>query len=131
MKKRNVTRWLGLTLCAALAAGALAGCGSGGQGASSPAADSAGESADSAGGSADSGVANASETLAGTEEEVVLKMFAVADAPLNQRLADEYWPVLNDAVKEAVNATIDYTYASGNDYTNNYQLALASGENTI
>lgn len=128
MKKRNVTRWLGLTLCAALAAGALAGCGSGGQGASSPAADSAGESADSAGGSAASGSADASEALAGTEEEVVLKMFAVADAPLNQRLADEYWPVLNDAVKEAVNATIDYTYASGNDYTNNYQLALASGE---
>lgn len=63
-----------------------------------------------------------------TSEEVVLKMFAICDAPLNQRLADEYYPILNEAVKEAVNATIEYTYASGNDYANNYQLALASGE---
>ena len=97
-----------------LTACALAACGTAAQDAPDPSA-AAGQTA-------------TAEAQPDTSEEVVLKMFAVADAPLNQRLSDEYWPVLNDAVKEAVNATIDYTYASGNDYTNNYQLALASGE---
>ena len=114
MKKRNATGWLGVSLCMTLTACALAACGTAAQDAPDPSA-AAGQTA-------------TAEAQPDTSEEVVLKMFAVADAPLNQRLSDEYWPVLNDAVKEAVNATIDYTYASGNDYTNNYQLALASGE---
>lgn len=59
---------------------------------------------------------------------VVLRIFAIVDAPLNQKLADEYFEVLNAYTKEKLNMTIEFRYASGNDYANNYQLALASGE---
>lgn len=59
---------------------------------------------------------------------VVLRVYAIADAPLNQKLADEYFKVLNEYTQKALNVTIEYRYASGNDYQNNYQLALASGE---
>lgn len=121
MKKQIASKFLGITFAALFAASALAGCGLGnaGQTPSQP----AGSTEINSGSSAETQTA-----AAGTGKEVSLKMFAIIDAPLNQRLADEYWPVLNEAVKNAVNATIDLTYASGNDYANNYQLALASGE---
>lgn len=61
-------------------------------------------------------------------EYVTLNVFAIADAPLNQQKADEYYKVLNDYLKEKLNCGINYVYAAGNDYTNNYMLALASGE---
>lgn len=59
---------------------------------------------------------------------VELRMFVIADAPLNQAKADEYFKVLNDYTLKTLNMTIKQVYASGNDYQNNYQLALASGE---
>ena len=61
-------------------------------------------------------------------EYVTLNMFVIADAPLSQSKADEYYKVLNDYLKEKLNCGIRYVYAAGNDYTNNYMLALASGE---
>ena len=59
---------------------------------------------------------------------VTLNMFAVADAPLNSQKAEEYYKALNDYLKEKLNCGINYVYAAGNDYTNNYMLAMASGE---
>lgn len=61
-------------------------------------------------------------------EYVTLNMFAIADAPLDQKKSDEYFAVLNDYLKEKLNCGINYVYASGTDYTNNYMLAMASGE---
>ena len=59
---------------------------------------------------------------------VTLNMFAIADAPLNQQKADAYYKTLNEYLKEKLNCGINYVYASGNDYTNNYMLSMASGE---
>lgn len=59
---------------------------------------------------------------------VELKMFAIADAPNNTDLSKEFWDELNARLKEELNCTIDYTYAAGNDYMNNYALAITSGE---
>ncbi len=59
---------------------------------------------------------------------VELKLYAIADAPNNTDLAKQYWDELNATLKEELNCTIDYTYAAGNDYKNNYALAIASGE---
>lgn len=61
-------------------------------------------------------------------EFVTLNLFAITDAPLDQKKADEYNKILNDYLKEKLNCGINYVYASGNDYANNYMLALASGE---
>lgn len=116
MKRKNILKLLSLALVTCLCASSAIGCGS----SSTQSTTTAPESSSSS--------EQASETTFDTSEEVTLKLYAISDAPLNQQMADEYYPILNEAVKEAVNATIDYTYASGNDYTNNYQLALASGE---
>ena len=59
---------------------------------------------------------------------VELQMYAIADAPNNTDLAKQYWEQLNTRLKEELNCTINYTYAAGNDYKNNYALAIASGE---
>ena len=64
----------------------------------------------------------------GDLEYVELKLYAIADAPNNTDLASQFWDELNSRLKAALNCTIDYTYAAGNDYTNNYALALASGD---
>lgn len=59
---------------------------------------------------------------------VELKMFAICDAPTDTDLAKQYWEQLNERLKEELNCTIDFTYAAGNDYRNNYALAITSGE---
>ncbi len=127
MKQRIATRVLGTVLSTALLASSLIGCGNSGQTPNTAPSEPAASNA-----SGDSETAAASEPKAepalDTSKEVTLRMFSISDAPLDQSKADEYYPVLNAAVKDAVNATIDRTYASGNDYANNYQLALASGE---
>ena len=64
----------------------------------------------------------------GDLDYVELKMYAIADAPNNTDLAKQYWDQLNARLKEELNCTIDYTYAAGNDYKNNYALAITSGE---
>ena len=69
-----------------------------------------------------------SSGYAGDLEYVKLKMYAISDAPNNTDLAKEYWDKLNDRLKKELNTTIDFTYAAGNDYKNNYALAIASGE---
>lgn len=61
-------------------------------------------------------------------EYVELKMYAIADAPTNTELAAQFWDQLNERLKKELNCTIDFTYASGNDYKNNYALAVTSGE---
>lgn len=63
-----------------------------------------------------------------TLDYVELQMYAIADAPNNTDLAKQYWEQLNTRLKEELNCTINYTYAAGNDYKNNYALAIASGE---
>lgn len=123
MKKQNIKRFLGITLTAAMAFSMMTGCGS----SETPQAAPAAPVSDS-GTVSDDASSEEQAAVLDTSKEVTLKMFTIADAPLDQRKADEYWPILNAAVKDAVNATIDYTYASGNDYANNYQLAMASGE---
>lgn len=129
MKKQNLRKLLGITLTAAMTVSMFAGCGSKEQQTTpEPAASDTEVSEAASGPDTDSNSQNNQDVSMDTEKEVALKMFAIIDAPLNQSLADEYWPVLDEATKEAVNATIDLTYASGNDYANNYQLALASGE---
>lgn len=117
MKKNFASRMGKLVLATILTASMLAGCGSG-----NPPKTDDGASVKSTG-----SLGEAESITPDTSKEVQLKMFAIVDAPLNQRMADEYWPILNEEVKNAVNATIDFSYASGNDYANNYQLALASG----
>lgn len=69
-----------------------------------------------------------SETNASDLDYVELKMYSISDAPNNTDLADEFWEKLNERLKKDLNCTIDYTYAAGNDYKNNYALAIASGE---
>ena len=63
-----------------------------------------------------------------TSEYVELRLFAIADAPNDAELGAKFLEELNAKLKEELNCTIKYEYASGNNYTNNYQLALASGE---
>ncbi|MDR1530903.1 MAG: extracellular solute-binding protein [Clostridiales bacterium] len=72
----------------------------------------------------------AAEEVSGvdTSEFVTLKMFSISDAPNNQEMADAYYPILNEMTRQKLNAVIDITYAAGNDYANNYALALASGD---
>lgn len=60
--------------------------------------------------------------------QVELRMFAIADAPKNAELSDEFFTLFNEKLTEKLHCTINYEYAAGNDYKNNYQLALASGE---
>ncbi len=64
----------------------------------------------------------------GDLDYVELKMYAIADAPNNTDLSKKYWDELNARLKKELNCTIDYTYAAGNDYKNNYALAITSGE---
>lgn len=59
---------------------------------------------------------------------VELKMFAIMDAPKNQALAEQYYALLNEQLKEKLNCTIKVDYAAGNDYQNNYQLVMAAGD---
>lgn len=59
---------------------------------------------------------------------VELRVFAIADAPRNADLAAQYYEKLNAMLLEKLNCTIKYDYAAGNDYQNNYQLVMASGE---
>ena len=61
-------------------------------------------------------------------EYVELKMFAISDAPNDQEKANEYFEKLNAMLKEKLNCTIKVDYASGNNYQNNYQLAMSSGD---
>ena len=62
-----------------------------------------------------------------TSEYVALRLFAIADAPNDAELGAKFMEELNAKLKEELNCTIKYEYASGNNYANNYQLALASG----
>lgn len=64
----------------------------------------------------------------GDLDYVELKMYAIADAPNNTELSKQYWNELNAKLKKELNCTIDYTYAAGNDFKNNYALAITSGE---
>ncbi len=62
-------------------------------------------------------------------KKVELKLFMISDAPLNQDDTDKFYAALNTLMTKDLNATIKITYAAGNDYQNNYSLALASGDN--
>lgn len=77
-----------------------------------------------------SAAASTAATTAKPEElkQVTLKMFAIMDGPKNQELGDQFYKQLNEKLTEALHCTIELNYAAGNDYKNNYQLALASGE---
>lgn len=68
------------------------------------------------------------EDTAADDELVTLKIFAIADAPNNTDLAEEYFVELNKMLEEKLNINVEYTYAAGNDYKNNYALAVASGD---
>lgn len=59
---------------------------------------------------------------------VELKMYAIADAPTNTDLSKQFWNEVNTILKKKLNCTIDYTYAAGNDYKNNYALTVTAGE---
>lgn len=103
----------------------MAGCGS-----STPEAGEAGTTSGSkeAGGSASEELAAAEYKGEADLEYVELQLYAIADAPYNTDLAKEYWNQLNKKLKEDLNCTINFTYAAGNDYKNNYALAVTSGE---
>ncbi len=75
-------------------------------------------------GSAASGAAPAGDI----SEFVELRMFAIMDAPLNQDMANQYFETLNAMLEEKLNCRIKVDYASGNDYQNNYQLVMSSGD---
>jgi putative aldouronate transport system substrate-binding protein len=64
-----------------------------------------------------------------TSKKVELKLFQISDAPLNQADTDAFFAALNAKMEKDLNATIKISFAAGNDYQNNYSLALASGEN--
>lgn len=63
-----------------------------------------------------------------TSKEVELRMFSISDAPQNPEMDQKFWNDLNGQLSEKLNCTITREYASGTNYQNNYQLALASGE---
>ncbi|MFF2091241.1 extracellular solute-binding protein [Paenibacillus sp. NPDC058174] len=71
---------------------------------------------------------NANSGYTGDLDYVKLKMYAISDAPNNTDLSKQYWEKLNAVLKKELNTTIEFTYAAGNDYKNNYALAVASGE---
>jgi ABC-type sugar transport system, periplasmic component len=61
-------------------------------------------------------------------KQVKLKMFAIMDAPKNQDLSDQFYKVLNEKLTKELHCTVELNYAAGNDFKNNYELAVASGE---
>lgn len=61
-------------------------------------------------------------------KQVTLRMFAIMDAPKNQDLTDKFYKELNEKLTKALHCTVELNYAAGNDFKNNYELALASGE---
>ena len=110
VKKQTLTKLIAAGLASAMVIG-TAGC-------AAPAAAPAA-----------SGSSEAQEATAeGEKPFVTLKMYAIADAPNDTELAKEFWDQLNAQLKEDLNINIEYTYAAGNDYKNNYALAIASGE---
>lgn len=111
--KKLIAAGLAMSLMAGLAACAQIPAASGGQNAAEVS-----QNAEDAGAASD------------TDEKpfVTLKMYAIADAPNDTDLAKEFWDTLNERLKDELNINIEYTYAAGNDYKNNYALAVASGE---
>lgn len=117
MKKKKVTA---LLLAAAMVISSLAGCGNKGTDNTGTAAGTA-STAEANSGTSDTAQPDISKTLN-------LRMFSISDAPQSQDLSDKFWEDFNSRLKEKLNCTIDYEYAAGTNYQNNYQLALASGE---
>jgi putative aldouronate transport system substrate-binding protein len=77
-------------------------------------------------------VVSFSAAAEGTEfdisKPVTLRIFSISDAPNDPALGAQFMADLNAILKEKLNVTIEREYAAGNNYQNNYQLALASGE---
>ena len=125
MKRKSVKKLMAMLLLSAMVLGSAA-CGAKQEPAKEetqePAKEETGESAK------EEAQPDAGETAKEELPYVELKLYAIADAPNNTDLAKQYWEELNATLKEELNCTIDYTYAAGNDYKNNYALAIASGE---
>ena len=120
MKRKSMMKRMAAFLTAAMVL-SLTACGG----------QEAAAGAQSAGASEQGSAVSAEETEYQGDQDleyVELKLYAIADAPNNTDLAAQYWEELNKQLKEDLNCTIDYTYAAGNDYKNNYALAIASGE---
>ena len=120
MKRKSMMKRMAAFLTAAMVL-SLTACGG----------QEAADGAQSAGASEQGSAVSAEETEYQGDQDleyVELKLYAIADAPNNTDLAAQYWEELNKQLKEDLNCTIDYTYAAGNDYKNNYALAIASGE---
>jgi len=62
-------------------------------------------------------------------KNVELKLFTISDAPLNQDDTNQFYAKMNDVLTKSLNCTLKIDFAAGNDYENNYSLALASGVN--
>lgn len=129
MKRKSVKRLMALLLMSAM----VLGCGACGGKTEEPAKEEAAapEKEDTQDAGTEETAPETPEAGETGEEElpyVELKLYAIADAPNNTDLAKQYWDELNATLKEELNCTIDYTYAAGNDYKNNYALAIASGE---
>lgn len=112
-KKKMMAAMMAVTLAAV----SMAGCGK--KPDAAPSADTA--AAGTAAGTAAAGTPD-------TSKEVTLRMFSIADAPLSLELDKKFWTELNETLKSRLNCTISREYASGTNYQNNYQLALASGD---
>lgn len=125
MKVKKVTA---LFMTAAMVLGTLAGCGSSNSGAGDSSASAGGESAAPAGETSAAQESGDTASALDTSKKVELRMFSISDAPQNQELDAKFWNDLNSQLAEALNCTITREYASGTNYQNNYQLALASGE---
>jgi putative aldouronate transport system substrate-binding protein len=59
---------------------------------------------------------------------VTLKLFSISDAPLDQNMARTWKADFDKMTREKLNVVVETNYAAGNDYANNYTLAMASGE---
>jgi len=117
--KRHSKKLLGALLVLVLLLSTLAGCSP-----DTPESSSATPSTTEPAGDGGEDGGGASSDL----DPVELKIFAIADAPRNQEMAAEYFPILNEELTKALNVTVKFDYAAGNDYQNNYQMIMASGD---
>ena len=65
---------------------------------------------------------------ANADDVTTLRIFVIEDAPNNTDLAKQFWDAFNEKLEADMNMRVEYNYAAGNDFRNNYALAIASGE---
>jgi putative aldouronate transport system substrate-binding protein len=82
-----------------------------------------------AGGRQSSGGSTGGQSSTGvdTSQLVTLRMFSISDAPLDQGMQRTWKADFDKMTREKLNAVVEINYAAGNDYANNYRLAMASG----